>query len=69
MGKVIVDIVDVICFIGSVLMGCKIVVVVVVWFILVFFELGGKDFVIVFEDVDLEIFIDVILRSCVGVMG
>ena len=53
-GGWLVDEVDVVMFIGLVLIGCKVAVRVVECLILMFFELGGKDVVLVLVDCDVE---------------
>lgn len=68
-GKSVVDVVDVICFTGSVKTGQLIAKRTAERFIPAFLELGGKDPAIVMEDADIDVSVDAIMRSGFGATG
>lgn len=68
-GKAIVNSADAICFTGSVPTGRSIAAACAARFIPAFLELGGKDPAIVLKDVDVDLAVDAVLRSCVGATG
>ncbi|MDI9347691.1 MAG: aldehyde dehydrogenase family protein [Methylacidiphilales bacterium] len=66
-GKALIDEVDLICFTGSVTTGRKVAVQAASRLIPAIVELGGKDPLLVCEDVDIEVAARVIIRSsCAG---
>ena len=68
-GAVLVGLVDVVCFTGSVRTGRAVGRSAAEHFIPAFLELGGKDPVIVTETADLELATDVVLRASVLATG
>jgi acyl-CoA reductase-like NAD-dependent aldehyde dehydrogenase len=68
-GRALVNVVDVVCFTGSVATGRKVAEAAASRFIPAFLELGGKDPAIVLETADLDMATDVVLRGSIANNG
>ena len=68
-GRALVEVVDVVCFTGSVATGRKVAEAAASRFIPAFLELGGKDPAIVLESADLDMATDVVLRGSIANNG
>ncbi|URN03208.1 aldehyde dehydrogenase family protein [Actinomadura madurae] len=68
-GRALIDVVDVLCFTGSVATGRKVAVACAERFVPVFLELGGKDAAIVTRTADLERATEAVLKGAVHNTG
>lgn len=68
-GRALVQVVDVVCFTGSVVTGRKVAEAAAARFIPAFLELGGKDPAVVLASAELELATDIVLKGAIANNG